>query len=459
MPTDLRSPRVWVGLVFLAFAFLAGRLDLPTFGYAGVLLVTVAVGVYLLVTGRPPILVIWLGCLVGFAVACPQVLGILRGLPIDVGQLVFGVAIAVAAWAAAVVPPRLVRWSVLGVLAAVVWSGLAAGFSALIGVVGYGLFAVPGHDRDAFGIGQLRGVMPHPNTMGLFAGLALVLAYRQVLTDVRRQRRRAWGIALAVALPAAVALTWSQSRTSAVATVAGLVVASLPLRRRGTGWLSLVAALGAVAMIVAPVVVARATDYDFNGRSLAWQYATQEFAHAPVLGYGPGFFSTGYWASYPGLEWFPVNAHNLVMQAGGQSGVVGLAALTAAIAVMAIVAVRTPRWDWQWALIVFVMFCVLGGQEATLSIPVRSGVVLTVAVLASSVMLRQQGLRSQGRGSQAGGSQAGGLQATTDGWSLPDGSPLPDGWSLPDGSADGSSLPDGSPLPDGSAGESSGGAP
>jgi len=391
MPTDLRAPRVWLALGFLAFAFLMGRLDLPTVAFVVVLLVSVAVGIYLLVTGRPPVLVVWLGSLVGFAVACPQLVGLVRGLPIDVGQLVFGVAIAVAAWAAAVVPPWLVRWSVLGVLAAVVWAGLAAGCAALLDVVGYGLFAVPGHDRDAFGIGQLRGVMPHPNTMGLFAGLALVLAYRQVLTDVRSDRRRAWGIALAVGLPAAAALTWSQSRTSAVATVAGLVVASLPLRRRGTSWLSLVAALGAVAMIVAPVVVARVSDYDFNGRSLAWQYATQEFANAPLLGNGPGFFSTAYWTSYPGLEWYPVNAHNLVMQAGGQSGLVGLAALSAAVAVMAIIAVRTPRWDWQWALIVFVMFCVLGGQEATLSIPVRSGVVVTVAVLASSVMLRQHG--------------------------------------------------------------------
>jgi O-antigen ligase len=399
MPTDLRAPRVWLGLGFLAFAFVMGRLDLPAAAFLGVLLVSVAVGAYLLVTGRPPVLVVWLGSLVGLAVACPQLLGLARGLPIDIGQLVFGVAIAVAAWAAAAVPPQLLRWSVLGVLAAVVWAGLAVGFAALIGVVGYGLFEVPGHDRDAFGIGQLRGVMPHPNTMGIFAGLAVVLAYRQVMTDFSIQRRRAWGIALAVGVPAAVALTWSQSRTSAIATVAGLVVASLPLRRRGTGWLGLVAALGAVAMIVAPLVVARTTDYDFNGRSLAWQYATQEFANAPTVGFGPGFFSTGYWTAYPGLEWFPVNAHNLVMQAAGESGLVGLVTLSAAIAVMAVVAVRTPRWDWQWGLIVFVMFCVLGGQEATLSIPVRSGVVLTIAVLASSWMLRQEGTGAADGGS------------------------------------------------------------
>lgn len=394
----LPDTRAWVALVYLAAAFGLGRLGLPELGFAAVAVAAAVYGAWILLRHRPNPLVLWLGVVVAVAMAVPQVLGIIRGFPVSTGQLAFAIAVGVAVWAASLLPPATVRWSVLVALAAVVWAGLGAGLLAVAGIFDYGLYDIPEQNRQLFGLIQLRGVMPHPNTMGIFAGLAFVLAARQAITDyadgVRRPLRYA-GLLLLIAAPAAVAILWSQSRTSAIAAACGFVVALLPLNRSGWQWLAPVVATVAALMVTVPVIVAETLGYSFNGRSIPWFLAQEEFERSPVVGYGPQFLSEEYRAPL-NLAWQPETAHNMLMQAIGEAGIIGLLAVAALILVMCLIAVQAVPYDRQWALIVVVTFCMLAGQESSLSLPVRSALVAQMAVIAASAVLvnRRVQLRS-----------------------------------------------------------------
>ncbi|MFM2437455.1 MAG: O-Antigen ligase [Actinomycetota bacterium] len=393
MTAALPTRAAVIALVFLAAAFGFGRLGLPAAGYAAVAMAATAVGVWVLLRHRPPDLALWLGVTAAVAMAAPELLGMLRGQPIVLGQLAFAIVVGVSAWAATLLPPSTVRWAALLALAAVTWAGLAAGVLAELGVYSYGLFIEPAQDRALFGLDQLRGVMPHPNTMGIFAGLAVALSIRQLITD-RLDRvadpRRFWAILLGITVPSALALVWSQSRTSAVAAGCGFVVALLPLQRRGWDWVPPAIAAVAGLMITVPVIITETLGYTFNGRGIPWGLAQSEFEQSPFVGRGPEFLSPDYLAPL-NLPWAPTTAHNMMMQAVGESGLVGLLTLAMLIFVMALIAVRAVRFDRQWGLIIFVTFCLLGGQESSLSLPVRSALVLQIALLAASAVLIRDG--------------------------------------------------------------------
>lgn len=394
MATALPTRAAWVGILYLAAAFGFGRIGLPAVGYAVVALGAAVLGVWILLRHRPPQLALWLGIAVALAMGVPQLLGLLRGQPVNVGQLAFAIAVGVTAWAATLVPPATVRWSSLGVLGLVSWAGLAAGVAAQLGIFSYGLFEEPDQDRALFGLTQLRGVMPHPNTMGIFAGLAMVLAFRQLVNDYRdgvHDRARSLFLWVGVFLPGLTALVWSQSRTSAVAAFAGLVVSLLPIRRPGWSWLGPTVVALAALTVTLPVLITETTGYGFNGRGVPWFLAQVEFDANPLVGRGTDFLSPAYLAPLD-LPWQPLTAHNLLMQAVGESGLVGLLALTLLILIMCLVAIRAVPYDRQWGLIIVVMFFVLGGQESTLSLPVRSGLVLQIAILAASVVLMTDGM-------------------------------------------------------------------
>ena len=126
--------------------------------------------------------------------------------------------------------------------------------------------------------------MPHPNTMGIFAGLAVALSIRQLITDHLdhvADRRRFWGLLLGITIPSAAALVWSQSRTSAVAAGCGLVVALLPLQRRGWDWVPPAVAAVAGLMITVPVIITETIGYTFNGRGIPWGLAQSSSSGAP----------------------------------------------------------------------------------------------------------------------------------------------------------------------------------
>jgi O-antigen ligase len=382
----------WISLVYLAAMFGLGRLDLPSWGFLVVALLAAGMGVWIMLKKAPSGIILWLGIAVAVAMALPAVLGLIRGQQVSTGQFAFALGVGVAVWAAALVPPGTIRWSALAVLALACWAGLLAGLVAETGLLSYGLFYEPAQDRTLFGLIQLRGVMPHPNTMGIFAGLAIVLGMRQVITDHLdglRDKGRFLALTLGVVLPAVITLVWTQSRTSLFAALAGLVVAVLPLQRRSWHWVAPVVAMGAALMVTVPVIIAETVGYDFNGRGIPWALAQQEFEANPLVGRGPEFLSEQYRAPLE-LLWQPETAHNMLMQAIGESGLLGLLSLAVLILVMCLIAVQTVGVDRQWALIVVVMFCVLAGQESSLSLPVRSALVVQFAILASSAVLYRQ---------------------------------------------------------------------
>ncbi len=397
MTAALPTRSAWLGMLFLAAAFGFGRLGLPGWGFAAVALASAVVGVWILVKHRPPDLALWLGFAAMVAMAVPGVLGLIRGQPVGAGQLTFAITVGVAVWAATLLPPFTVRWSAIIVLALVSWAGLAAGVLAELGIFSYGVYIEPAQDRALFGLDQLRGVMPHPNTMGIFAGLTVVLGVRQVITDYADGIRSAGRFALltvGVVLPGAIALFWSQSRTSAIAAGFGLIVALLPLGKRGWDWVSPAIAAAAGLMITVPVIVAETLGYDFNGRGIPWGLAQDEFEANPLVGRGPEFLTEDYLA-FRGLEWKPDTAHNMMMQATGESGLLGLLSLAGLIFIMALIAVRAVHVDRQWALMIFVTFCLLGGQESSLSLPVRSALVVQLAIIAASAVLVSRELPSR----------------------------------------------------------------
>lgn len=395
MTNALPTRAAWIGLLYLAAAFGFGRLGLPDVGFAVVALGATAVGVWILLRHTPPEPAIWLGVAVAAAMAIAPVLALLSGSAVGRGQLAFAIAVGVSVWAATLIPPATTRWSALGVLALVSWAGLAAGVLAMADVFSYGLFIEPAQDRALFGLDQLRGVMPHPNTMGIFAGIAVALGVRQVITDVADGVRgvgRIGGVIGLVILPSVLALVWSQSRTSAIAAGTGLVVALLPLGRRGWDWVPTAIAAAAGLMITVPVILTETTGYTFNGRDLPWSFAQTDFEAAPLFGAGPTFL-TKFYVDNPNLPWYPETAHNLLMQAIGETGLLGLLTLAGLIIAMCVVAVRAVPFDRQWALIIVVTFCLLGGQESSLSLPVRSALVVQMAVLGASALLVSRGVR------------------------------------------------------------------
>ncbi len=391
------TPAAWVGLAFLAAAFGLGRLGLPDVLQLAVAVGSAAVGVWILLRHRPSDLAVGLGIVVALAMAVPALLGLASGQPILLSQLSFAIAIGVSVWAAALLPPATVRWSSIGVLSLVCWAGIAAGILAELGLFSYGLYVDPAQDRALFGLDQLRGVMPHPNTMGIFAGLAFALALRQLVTDRQEglhDRRRFLGLLLLALLPAALALIWSQSRTSAVAAGCGVVVGLLPLSRKGWHYAAPVIVAVAGLMITVPVIISESLGYDFNGRGMPWTIAQTDFELSPITGGGPRFLSAWY-EIYPNLPWRPETAHNMLMQAVGEAGLLGLITLALLILTMGYVAVRAVPFDKQWAMIIVVTFCLLGGQESTLSLPVRSALVVQFAILGASAVLVSRGSGSE----------------------------------------------------------------
>lgn len=381
----------WIALAFLAAAFGLGRLGLPGAVFALIAIAAAGFGLWIFLTRRPPVAALWLGLAVMAAMAIGPLLGWLTGKglgPYGGGQLAFAVVIGVTVWAATLIPPITVRWSAIIVLALVSWAGLAAGVLAELGIVSYGLFYEPAQNREFLGLIQLRGVMPHPNTMGIFAGLAVALGVRQLITDYQDGTRRVSRYAILVLLvimPSAFAVLWSQSRTSAISAGVGLLVALLPLQRASWRWVSTVIAAIAGLMVTVPVIVAEATGYNFNGRDFPWRHSQEVFESSPFIGGGPQYL-TQWWQQMAAPPWKPETAHNMLMQAVGESGVVGLILLVALVAGMCVVAVRAVPYDRSWALIIVATFCLLGGQESSLSLPIRSALVVQFAILGASIL-------------------------------------------------------------------------
>jgi len=194
---------------------------------------------------------------------------------------------------------------------------------------------------------RAQSIFADPNQFGCYAALIVLLAVGWFIAATHRWERM---LAAVGGAGAAVALMLSLSRGAWLGTAAGLVVAALmhPAVRRA---LVTAAALGATLVaagvlltLTAPaearggpaaelveVVVDRIAVIDDRAanphdvRPITWREAVRQFTLHPVLGNGPGSFSTLAAESPSIIQFAPrLHAHNALLHLGAETGVVGL---------------------------------------------------------------------------------------------------------------------------------------
>ncbi len=224
----------------------------------------------------------------------------------------------------------VVRFELLEILGL---AALALGIGVILDTVWS--LGIPTYGQSAGG--QWDGLATQKNALGATSAVAAVVLYTYGKAVVRHR--------LFVALPFGLAvlnLIMSQSKTSLAA--AGLTLASMfvfvAFRAKKT-------LFGAVAITLTAgsalsVLVATANlqfianlfgkDVTLSGRTVMWSLLTSKVAERPTLGYGYG----GFWQGFSGpsavvwrtAAWAPTHAHNGILQAALDVGIVGALALT-----------------------------------------------------------------------------------------------------------------------------------
>lgn len=194
---------------------------------------------------------------------------------------------------------------------------------------------------------RAQSIFADPNQFGCYAALIVLLAVGWFLAAPHRFERvlAACGGAGAVA-----ALVLSLSRGAWLGTAAGLVLVALlhPGVRRtllaATALGATLVAAGTLLSLTAPaevrggpaaglaeVVVDRIAVIDDRAanphdvRPITWREAVRQFTLHPVLGNGPGSFSTLAAESPSVIQFAPrLHAHNALLHLGAETGVVGL---------------------------------------------------------------------------------------------------------------------------------------
>jgi O-antigen ligase len=179
--------------------------------------------------------------------------------------------------------------------------------------------------------GRAPGLTAHPNIQA--ALLAALVGLLLPAALAARGAERAWFAVVAAAAGLGVLL--SGSRGGWVAMMAVFVaygVAVAPRGRRAATGL-IVAGLAAVAAMPPPVRSRLFSHAEFTTRPVVWHAAVVEFLRSPVVGVGYGGFAL----QLPelGIGGVPPHAHNIWLQWGAETGVLGLAAF-AALAIVAV---------------------------------------------------------------------------------------------------------------------------
>jgi O-antigen ligase len=194
-------------------------------------------------------------------------------------------------------------------------------------------------DRQLFGVDRWQGIAGHPNTLGAVAVAALLL-------ELGLRRRKIWLI------PPVVAVVMSQSHTSWVAAVLGVLALQNFTGRvlRRLAWATVF--VGVSVALFAPQRFAAVYHYmapdqasTLTGRTTIWAAAIKGFHDSPIFGYGPTLLDDTYRAQYlPGQTLdAAAQAHDQFVQSLGEAGVIGLAGLLLAIAVLLVTAWRARQ--------------------------------------------------------------------------------------------------------------------
>jgi len=282
-------------------------------------------------------------------------------------------------------------------LAIMIGTSLCYGWQQMHGIA-RGAFYTKGVDEhNGFGLSQLQGIASHPNTLGGWCVAAIVAA--AVLLWHQLSQRTDWRItsvlgvlALVLILVASsLALIWTQSRTSLLAlTVASAFALIVVVTRNAKATVRriMMLALVATASVLSVIPVIAGTlhpSISFHGRTTAWSAAISTFGDNPLTGYGPDAFAgSSFWAAFGTQPWYPLHAHNQVLETASESGLLGLVPLTAATVVCGLLAARV---SYQQALMPVAMMGFLAAQgsaEVILGLsywPLSSLVPLSAVVL------------------------------------------------------------------------------
>ena len=302
-------------------------------------------------------------------------------------------AMAAVAVALIIGPPRsgaAVRVAVVVGLLVVVVS-LGFGLLSATGIADGAFHSWGSYQRSVLGIPALKGIALHPNTLGQIAGTTLLI----LLTVATNARPRWWFWILPTLI--VVTLLWTESRSSIGATLAA-VVALYGVRRwpRLRPW---VVAGAGMAVIVPPLVLAtvgQVVDLSglITGRQWPWFVAEALFVQSPLTGYGPDAFSAAFWDQQGGTPppWEPLHAHNEVLEAAAQAGLIGLLTLVAVIAAALVPSFKRSGRAGALVTALVVMFGLLAGFEVVLGLTYFPASYLVptilVAVLSCSTLPR-----------------------------------------------------------------------
>lgn len=184
--------------------------------------------------------------------------------------------------------------------------------------------------RAFFGLSsRFVGLTPSPGYIGLIAAFSFMVEIFPM------GKLRGWLPSAACAVGICV---WSQGRTVIIVVMVALVVAYVARARSLRGLLVAVLAISSAG--VGSLLVPAVGDSVFgvfgsdraealtSGRTDVWSIALREFSRSPWLGQGSSLFSSEYWersAAQSGPNF--ANAHNQVLQALAQGGLLGLLAL------------------------------------------------------------------------------------------------------------------------------------
>ncbi len=317
---------------------------------------------------------------VGLLVALPTLAGLIHSYDeTTVVPAVMGLATAAGVLAGYSLRPLPARTSVVILLGVMVWLSMGFGFADFQGADVRGLY--DRNQREWLGVLQLAGIAGHPNTMGLTAGITLLL---QLLWLRRSTVRSGARILLWLVGPVATltALLWAQSRTAWIATgvAAGILLLTWMLKR--WTWVpGVILSLVAFAAVVLPW-----RDFGLHGRWYAWQVVQEALADSWLLGRGPYLLSPEFWDNWVATHseaalWEPTHAHNQFLASLGLLGVVGAAVCLLTFLVMIRVAGKARLADFGWTIAVVALFLLYSGPEVVFGVGGISATYLPVLVL------------------------------------------------------------------------------
>jgi putative inorganic carbon (HCO3(-)) transporter len=213
----------------------------------------------------------------------------------------------------------------------------------------------PGRESGLFGLARVGGTMRNPSMFGTLLFVVLGVALALAISASRRRGRVLYG-GLALLAGGLLTLTFSRGAwLGGVATVGALLVMSV-LRAGGlTRWwggltggrrlfIQGAALLAVIVLAVGGVLLLESLSLSGRGidsRTYIWSAALDAFAEQPLFGHGPKSFSEQLMLR---ISLPPTNnhnhAHNLMLHALAELGLVGGIALAVSVALIL-------RWGWR----------------------------------------------------------------------------------------------------------------